>query len=85
MEGCDWFVFIDYGKINQPYLEDGETMIYFLLIAIIAMTGWLMITLNAMDRTNHDLIRDTNLNQVKIIQRIDAMQTDINLIKDRGL
>jgi|TARA_B110000259_G_scaffold98704_1_gene113923 hypothetical protein len=26
IEGCDWFVFVDCGKINQPYLEDGENM-----------------------------------------------------------
>ena len=25
-DGCDWFVFVDYGKINQPYLEVGEIM-----------------------------------------------------------
>ena len=24
MEGCDFFLFVDYAKINQPYLEDGE-------------------------------------------------------------
>jgi len=23
-EGCDFFLFVDYAKINQPYLEDGE-------------------------------------------------------------
>ena len=27
-------------------------MIYFLLIAILVMTGWIMITLNEIDRTN---------------------------------
>ena len=83
MEGCDWFVFVDCGKINQPYLEDGETMIYFLLIAIIAMTGWLMITLNAMDRTNHDLIRDTNLNQVKIMEKIGNLRNEVLELKDK--
>ena len=58
-------------------------MIYFLLIAIIAMTGWLMITLNAMDRTNHDLIRDTNLNQVKIMEKIGNLRNEVLELKDK--
>jgi len=43
-------------------------MTTFLLIAILIMTGWIMITLNEIDRTNHRLIHDTNLNQGKIMQ-----------------
>ena len=43
-------------------------MTTFLLIAILIMTGWIMITLNEIDRTNHSLIHDTNLNQGKIMQ-----------------
>ena len=58
-------------------------MIYFLLIVIIAMTGWLMITFNAMDRTNHDLIRDTNLNQVKIMEKIGNLRNEVLELKDK--
>ena len=56
-------------------------MIYFLLIAILVMTGWIMITLNEIDRTNHKLIHDTNLNQVLIVKKIEALQSDIDTIK----
>ena len=47
------------------------------------MTGWLMITLNAMDRTNHDLIRDTNLNQVKIMEKIGNLRNEVLELKDK--
>ena len=31
-KGCDFFLFLEYGKINQPYLEDGEK--------IMSMNNW---------------------------------------------
>ena len=54
-------------------------MIYFLLIVILVMTGWIMITLNEIDRTNHKLIHDTNLNQVLILQKTKELSDDLRL------
>jgi hypothetical protein len=55
--------------------------IIFLLLAILVMTGWIMITLNEIDRTNHKLIHETNLNQVLIAKKIEALQSDIDTLK----
>jgi hypothetical protein len=57
-------------------------MTTFLLIAILIMTGWIMITLNEIDRTNHSLIHDTNLNQGKIMQN---QQLILDAIKELSL
>ncbi len=58
-------------------------MIYFLLIAILAMTGWIMITLNEIDKTNHRLMHDTNLNQAMISKKIDDLHEEVRDLKDK--
>ena len=45
IKGYDWFVFLDCGKINQPYLEDGER-IMMTYIAVLVTINFLLICLN---------------------------------------
>ena len=49
-------------------------MTYFLLIAILIMTGWIMITLNEVDRTNTKLFDLISRNQVKLDKKIDSLE-----------
>ena len=65
-------------------------MIYFLLIAILIMCGWIMITLNEIDRTNTEhcstLSRQINnmQNQQDGIQyQVDGLYEHLVVIKDR--
>ncbi len=39
-EGCDFFFFVDYAKINQTYLEDGEHEKTISTITVIAFSFW---------------------------------------------
>jgi len=42
-DGCDWFVFVDCGKINQPYLEDVEIMEIIMILGVMWIIGWFVI------------------------------------------
>ena len=70
-EGCDFFFPVGYAKINQPYLEDGESMTTFLLIAILVMTGWIMITLNEIDKTSSE-------HNLELYKKIENLQKQLD-------
>lgn len=52
-------------------------MTYFLLIAILIMTGWIMITLNEVDRTNTKLFDLISRNQVKLDKKIESIKDEL--------
>jgi len=52
-------------------------MTYFLLIAILIMTGWIMITLNEVDRTNTKLFDLISRNQVKLDKKIESIRDEL--------
>lgn len=65
-------------------------MTTFLLIAILLMTGWIMITLNEIDKTNtehySDLWRKINNMQMQqdgIKYHVDGLYEHLVIIKDR--
>ena len=62
---------LDCGRINQPYLEDGESMTTFLLIAILVMTGWIMITLNEIDKTSSE-------HNLELYKKIENLQKQLD-------
>ncbi len=63
-EGCEFLLHLDCGRINQPYLEDGEIMITF--IAVVVSMNFLLLCLNEYS----SLQRDKHL--VEMIHRLES-------------
>ena len=59
-----------------------EIAIIILLIANLLLGGWIMITLNEVDRTNHQLIRQTNLNQVQLAERLNLIAEKVEVSEE---
>ena len=65
-------------------------MIYFLLIAILIMCGWIMITLNEIDRTNteHCMNLSRQINNMKMQQdgihyKVDGLYEYLVIAEDK--
>ena len=59
-----------------------EIAIIILLIANLLLGGWIMITLNEVDRTNHQLISQTNLNQVQLAKRLNLIAEKVEVSEE---
>ena len=59
-----------------------EIAIIILLLANLLLGGWIMITLNEVDRTNHQLISQTNLNQVQLAKRLNLIAEKVEVSEE---
>lgn len=53
-------------------------MTYVLLIAILVMTGWIMITLNEIDRTNNKFLELISKNQKLLGKKLEDIEDKLN-------